>query len=112
MKSPDGYQLFKVNQAAIILDSKGRVLLLNQNGKWMLPGGRLEESEEPMVGLKREIKEELGIKDVTIEKILYADLSDSKRTYVVTFLCHITPDTKIELSDEHQEYHWFSIKEI
>lgn len=112
MKSPDGYQLFKVNQAAIILNDDGRVLLLSQNGKWMLPGGRLEENEEPAGGLKREIKEELSIDDVNIEKVLFADLSDSKRTYIITFLCRIAPNAQIVLSDEHQEYRWMGKDKI
>ena len=46
---------------------KGKRLLLQlekkKNGKvvWDLPGGRLEENEDAHAGLKREVKEEIGV---------------------------------------------------
>lgn len=43
-----------------------KILICNYNGFWMLPGGKIEQSESNEEALKREIKEELGI---TIENI-------------------------------------------
>ncbi|MFE2970157.1 NUDIX domain-containing protein [Streptomyces sp. NPDC059340] len=53
----------KVSVGGISFDDKGRILLVNPSYKerWDLPGGILEVGEDPVTGLRREIREELGI---------------------------------------------------
>ena len=54
---------------AIIEDNKGRILLVKHvparggfwQGKWICPGGKLEEGETIEEGIKREIKEETSL---------------------------------------------------
>ncbi|MET7301422.1 NUDIX domain-containing protein [Embleya sp. NPDC005575] len=51
---------------AIVLDSEGRVLLVQRaklpgEGQWSLPGGRVEEGETDAVALAREMVEETGL---------------------------------------------------
>jgi ADP-ribose pyrophosphatase YjhB (NUDIX family) len=48
-----------ISQADKILLSRRAVA--PQQGKWDVPGGFLEETENPVAGLEREIKEELGV---------------------------------------------------
>lgn len=52
--------------SAFILDDQGRVLLARRAhepdaGKWDAPGGFLDEGEEPLAGLRRELSEETGL---------------------------------------------------
>ncbi len=77
-----------------------------------MPGGRLEEDETWLAGLKREILEETGIENFSIEKIMDVDTSDSHKSYIVTFLCRVKDSPVINLSNEHQEYTWLDLKEI
>jgi 8-oxo-dGTP diphosphatase len=104
---PD-HKLFRVNQNAILQNAEGLVLILKKDGKWMLPGGRLEENETWLEGLNREVREETGIREFSIEKILDVDTSDSQDTYIITFLGKVKENPKITLSDEHQDYAWLS----
>ena len=57
---------------ALVLDDDGRVLLARrkfepQAGKWDVPGGFLEEDEEPLDGLRRELREEAGVEIEPLE---------------------------------------------
>ena len=53
----------KVSAGGIAFDTDGRILLVNPSYKarWDLPGGILEAGEDPITGLRREIREELGV---------------------------------------------------
>src|SRR3989338_11080736 len=111
VKAMENHKLFRINQNAIIKNNFGEILILQKDGKWMLPGGRLEE-EGWLQGLKREVKEETGIENFGVKEILYVDTSDSGETYIVTFLCRAEYRTNITLSHEHQEYAWLKLEEI
>jgi 8-oxo-dGTP diphosphatase len=52
--------------SAFVLDGDGHVLLARRAfepdaGRWDVPGGFLEEGEDPVEGLRRELREEAGI---------------------------------------------------
>jgi mutator protein MutT len=53
--------------AAVVIDAQGRVLIAQRPkkkhmaGGWEFPGGKLELGEERLVGLSRELREEIGI---------------------------------------------------
>jgi 8-oxo-dGTP pyrophosphatase MutT (NUDIX family) len=48
--------------AAVILDGRGRVLLVRKSGTdaFMLPGGKMDGSEDSLAAMAREVEEELG----------------------------------------------------
>lgn len=97
-----------VTQAAFLSNRRNALLLLQlPDGCWQLPGGKLHSKEQWQEGLLREIQEETGITDVTIERVLFVDnwhtaTHDYYRTY---FAC--TTDTEdVVLSSDHVAYVW------
>jgi 8-oxo-dGTP diphosphatase len=79
--------------AAGVLIEAGRVLLAQRKpgahlaGAWELPGGKVEEGEDPREALRRELREELGI-DVEVGEILdvaFHRYTDAGRTVLLLF---------------------------
>lgn len=74
----------------VILDDYGRILLLHRSRgdheQWELPGGKVEEGEDPEETAMRELREELDL-EVQLTKLLGSD----------TF----------EQDEDVYEYHWF-----
>jgi len=100
--------LFKVTQNIFLLNNKKQfVILKHKSGPWLLPGGRLAQGESPEQGLRREIEEELSIKDFNIQKVLKMDTwIDKTILYLgILYLGTLSSD-KIVLSEEHTDYKW------
>lgn len=71
--------------AAVVENEKGEVLLMqrgpearNHSEKWENAGGRVEDGEDILIGLKREIKEELGV-EIKIVEALFSELSRNEK---------------------------------
>lgn len=64
----------RVAADVLLRDSSGRVLLVNPNYKpdWDLPGGMAEANEPPEDTVRRELREELGLR-VTVCRLLVVD---------------------------------------
>jgi len=55
----------------LVLNKKGQVLVVNQNGtSWSLPKGYIEKGEDPLTAARREIYEESGVRDLNLVKEL------------------------------------------
>jgi 8-oxo-dGTP diphosphatase len=56
---------FTVTAAGLIVDNEGRILLLKHRFRpgsgWGIPGGFIEAGEQPEEGLRRELREEIGL---------------------------------------------------
>jgi len=107
------------NALAIIFNNDMEVLLLQRSSykeQWMpekiaLVGGGVEEGEEPVEAVQREIKEETGL-DINkfIEKFVLQRNEDSVEHMFIAKYDGDNDD--VELNDEHQDYGWYSIDEI
>ncbi len=66
---------FMITAGAIVLDERGRVLLLKHRFRvgsgWGIPGGFLEKGEQPEDGLRRELCEEIGL-ELGVVELLFA----------------------------------------
>ncbi|MBP6989324.1 NUDIX domain-containing protein [Candidatus Shapirobacteria bacterium] len=55
---------YRQSTSAVILDKLGRILIVQKNSykdnEWDIPGGGIEEGEEPKSAVTRELSEELG----------------------------------------------------
>jgi 8-oxo-dGTP pyrophosphatase MutT (NUDIX family) len=94
-------------------ENKTLFLLLHYTaGHWDFPKGNIESGEEDHETVRREIKEETGITDVTFieqfkESIRYA--YTWKGLYinkVVRYYLAETKELKVKISHEHQGFEW------
>ena len=113
-----------VGCAAVIFESptRQRILLTRRadNGKWCLPGGRMEPGESAIECCEREVLEETGLR-VRIIKLsgVYTspdwiiEYRDGHRHQLVafSFVCE-TIGGRLTLSDETTEFGWFTPDEI
>ena len=109
---------FLVVVAAIIENDRGEILLIKRSPDSELPncwedaGGHLKQSESPEDGLRREIEEETGIKDIEIIKPLTVfhvykkDIKkEGKQLIGISYWCKTTT-SNITLSHEHTDFKW------
>jgi 8-oxo-dGTP pyrophosphatase MutT (NUDIX family) len=95
------------------LKTKRFLFLHRARGKranlWGLVGGTNEGEETPWEGLKREIKEEIGLlPDIKKTLPLESFVSTDERFFFHTYLCVIENEFIPILNEEHDGYAWVS----
>ena len=86
-------------------------------GHWEFPRGLIEKRESLKEAAKREIEEEVGIKDIQFipgfkEWIkFFFKLRGKNIMKIATFLLAETKTKKIKLSYEHKDYAWLEYQE-
>lgn len=107
-----------------IIINKGKFLLLKRSdvtprlgGYWDIPGGTLEDGEDPSSGAVRETLEETGLHISDLRLFYYdsrVDQGKNKQFVTLIFLARIDEllDTVILNPEEHSEYRWTDFSEI
>ena len=111
-----------VLSAAIFKDGRVLIVQRSKNEKafpemWEFPGGKKEDLEYLDKALKREIKEETGLKIKIImpfNAFGYFLKQDKNIRDIaqINFLARVVGSDKVKLSHEHQSFAWIAEKEI
>jgi 8-oxo-dGTP diphosphatase len=102
---------FTVTAGAIVFSDDGKVLLLKHRFRagsgWGLPGGFLETGEQPLDGLRRELREEIALEVKDVE--IFAARSFRKpRQVEVLFRCRANGKVQPRTM-EVERAEWFSL---
>jgi 8-oxo-dGTP pyrophosphatase MutT (NUDIX family) len=102
---------------AFVVDKNGRFLVMcradNVKSPWEPPKGHQEKEEADIDTLKRELMEECGIGNFSldsdfVDEVRFANSKGSNRLIVMYIARY---DGPIRLSSEHKEYAWLSCEE-
>jgi 8-oxo-dGTP diphosphatase len=111
---------YDIGICAKIKNYKNEVLLVMRNTSdtyasvWEMPGGSVEANETLEEGVTREIREETGLKVIQVSKFVdYFDFFNTETNKAKRKFCfEVIVDGDINLSNEHNNFKWFSIEEI
>ena len=115
-----------VSMKAVILNERNELLIVQESandpsrshvGKWDVPGGRLEFGEDPVEGLKRELKEEVGAEVEVLEPLdlsYWTPKKNGEEWYVVAVFvrCRINSESVKVSNFEHGAFKWVKKEEL
>ena len=99
-----------------LLERDGKVLLARRAieprlGFWDVPGGFLEEGEEPLAGLAREFREETGL-EVTPVEWLGTHVEPYDDHFVLGITWRVRAEGEPRPADDVAELRWFGPREL
>ena len=113
--------LVPISVKGIVFEGDRVWLRKNERNEWELPGGKIDEDEQPTETVVRELKEELGF-EVGAKKLIHAWLykiqkspDESIGVLVLSYLCKLISKTEtFETEGEagKAEFKKFSLDEI
>ena len=100
---------FAVTAGAVVTDSRGRVLLLKHRFRpgsgWGMPGGFMEQGEQPAEAVQRELREEVGLEVENLKLVTTRAFKTVKQVEIV-FSCQAVGDPD-QLNFEIKKAAWF-----
>ena len=112
-----------VTAGGVVINHKGQVLVVNQNGtSWSLPKGHVEPGEEPLDAARREIHEESGLSQVQYQATLGAygrykigkNLKDDKSEWkiLLSFLFKTRQMDLKPLDPQNPQARWVDVNKV
>ena len=106
-----------IEVACAIIIEKEQVLVTQRSEsmphalKWEFPGGKVKEGETPESCIKREIKEELGLK-IRVDRLLHATnyRYETHSVKLIPFICKVLEGSIILA--EHKSFRWVAMKDL
>jgi 8-oxo-dGTP diphosphatase len=112
--------LLQVGVKVLLKNPDGKYLLMRRNPakypetqKWDIPGGRIDPGTTLMENLTREVMEETGLTMTSEPRLVAAqDIFANAEKHVVRLTYIGDADGEPVLSDEHEEFGWFTPAEL
>lgn len=102
---------FTVTVGVVVLDERGRMLLLKHSFRkgsgWGIPGGFLSEDEQPVDGVRRELREEIGLEIKSLELVLVRTVESARQVQIV-YRCSPEGEPSVR-SMEIERFDWFTL---
>ena len=109
-----GQRRFTVTAGAFVFDDRGRILLLEHefrpDSRWGIPGGFLDDREQPEEAMRRELREEVAL-EVDDVQLLFARTLLRPRQVEIHFAC-TTKGNPSPSSFEIRKAAWFEPEEL
>lgn len=105
----------KTRGAKAILSYQGKILLVKPTYgyKYTFPGGGIKKKESPEEGLRREIKEELGIELGEVKFLgSFVSTAEYKKDEVFAFFSELKTDELIIQKFEIEKIKWVTLAEV
>lgn len=90
--------MHKASIVVILATYKGKIVMgrHEKRNTWEIPGGHIEKGETPEMAAKRELYEETGAEEFTLESVLkYSFESEGKTVFGILFKGEITKMNKL-----------------
>ncbi|MGE0132276.1 MAG: NUDIX hydrolase [Blastocatellales bacterium] len=105
---------FTVTVAAVVVDSRGRVLLLHHRFRpgsgWGIPGGFIHPREQPEEAIRRELREEIDL-EIESASIAFVRTLQKYRQVEIIFRC-IPKGIPLPQDFEINRAEWFELNSL